>query len=279
MMKWCGMHWTLSRVRICRQPRAYASTVERTSSPGSKTSIVSVSHTRVDGVRPSCHIYRATGSVRPPVPWHPDHLAVRVPGWAVLTCQRGRVAVEELPRSFHNTRESLVRIYRSVTPEPIDGMVVGLGRTWALLQVVDDAASLDGYTLVRVAQVTEVKGFGLSERFVRRSLELRGAWPPRPPAWSMNLDRTDDLISALVGHVKVVGIYIEEEDPDVFFVGVPFIYMRKLLGLREIDASGQWCEELSEWDFNRLTRIDFDSLYLARVLEVARRDSESFPAL
>lgn len=173
-------------------------------------------------------------------------------------------------QSFHWANGSLVRILRSVSAEPVDGYIVACGRKWLLVRVVDDSGSLDGYTVIRNDHLTDVRNRGTTAQFVRRLLEMHHQWPPAGPGFSVDLDRTGGLVAALSDQDMAVGLYIEEEDPDVMFVGVPFLYRRGMLGLHEIDSTGAWRAEASQWKHRRVTKIDFCSRYTIHMLEVAK---------
>jgi hypothetical protein len=99
---------------------------------------------------------------------------------------------------------------------------------------------------------------------------MHNQWPPTGPDFSVDLDRTGGLVAALSDQDMAVAVYIEEEDPDVLFVGVPFLYKRRKLGLREIDSTGEWRAQKSQWEHRRLTKIDFCSRYTIHMLEVAK---------
>ena len=177
----------------------------------------------------------------------------------------------KLGPSFQWANDSLVRITRSVSAESLDGYIVARGRKWLLVRVVDGSSCLDGYTVIRNDQLTRVKKRGTTAQFVRRLLEMHDQWPPTGPDFSVDLDGTGGLVAALSNQEMAVGVYIEEEDPDVMFVGVPFSYRRKKLGLNEIDSTGEWRTGASQWEYRRLTRIDFFSRYTIQMLEVANR--------
>jgi hypothetical protein len=171
---------------------------------------------------------------------------------------------------FEELGRTLVRIRRSVSEDPLDGFVLDRGREWLLISAVDDSCSPDGYSVVRSSHVTEMQDRGPTARFARKYLELCGEWPPQPPGFALNLNNTAGLVTILSGQGMAIEVYIEEEDPDVLFVGVPFLSTDGL-GLREIDAGGSWRGEDSEWEVERITQIRFGSRYTTHMLEVAER--------
>jgi hypothetical protein len=161
----------------------------------------------------------------------------------------------------------LVRIHRTVTPEPLDGYIIAQGRTWLLARPIDDSADIDGYTLLRNTHVKKVK----KQRgtFTRRLLEMRHQWPPAGPDFPVDLDSTRRLMAELSDQGLPVSVFIEKEDPDVLFLGLPSVHGPKALKLREIDAAGDWHAEPSYWKHRRITRIDFGTRYTITMLEVA----------
>lgn len=167
-------------------------------------------------------------------------------------------------------QDEVVRVHRSCTDETLDGYIVAVGREWLLLTVVDGSASVDGFAVLRTSDIVSVETQGNTDQLVRQSLQIRREWPPPTLSWSINLDSTAEMLRDVASHASVVGLYIEHEDPDVLFVGVPYWHRDDALGLSEIDSTGRWVADDSEWEFDRISRLALDDRYVNRVLEVAR---------
>jgi hypothetical protein len=73
-------------------------------------------------------------------------------------------------------RESgdVVRIRRKLKrAERLEGFVVGIGKQWVLLHLVDDVV-LDGYAAVRLKDVDKVRVYVTAESFTQRALAFNG---------------------------------------------------------------------------------------------------------
>lgn len=161
-----------------------------------------------------------------------------------------------------------VRVVRWMERTPaLDGFVVGVGRSWVLLQVLDEAIVLDGYAAVRIDDIHKVKPRPNPE-FVRRALGVRGGLPcPLEPA--LPLDRTGDLLRAAGAAFPLLSVHQEYTDPGVFFVGAVTGWRRKQLRLSEIGPDARWRAEPTWWSLRQLTRIDVGGRYEQALWAVA----------
>lgn len=77
----------------------------------------------------------------------------------------------------------LVRVRRSLPDaDVLDGFVVAVGTEWLALARLSDRIELDGWTLLRSADVRAVKLEPDPDCFEIRALRARGQWPPADSA-------------------------------------------------------------------------------------------------
>ncbi len=167
------------------------------------------------------------------------------------------------------------RVSRSCSPELLDGFVVGTGTAWMALALLWNRLTLDGFVFVRRDDVVSKDRQIDVERLVRRSLELQDAWPPQPSPGTLDLDDTPALVRGLSAVYPVVTIYTERVDAGLCFIGVPVDFTDRGVVVHEIRYDGGWHPELSEWDYEDITRIDVLDTYARRLYAVA---VESRPA-
>ncbi|GAA5037750.1 hypothetical protein HNP84_003193 [Thermocatellispora tengchongensis] len=156
-----------------------------------------------------------------------------------------------------------IRVGRSIAgADEIDAYVVGVGRKWALLHVVSGDMRLDGYAAVRLRHVERASSAGWKGSAVaHRALGLRGERPARVPG--LDLDTTAGLIGTMAAAFGLIGVYVEEADPGVCYVGVPRGITRgKRLRLQEIDSGAEWDRACTTTRLAEITRLDAGGGYL-----------------
>jgi hypothetical protein len=148
-----------------------------------------------------------------------------------------------------------------------DGYVVAVSCKWLLLAVIDDRVRPDGVSAVRVDDIESVVVAKNQDRFVRQHLELHQAWPPN---WATvaPLDKTRHLIESLGSTHPIVAVFIEDEDPNVCFIGRPERITARAVHLREVTPQAEW-RRGSKWTFGRITRLDAGGGYEEALAEVA----------
>ncbi|MEC3977823.1 hypothetical protein [Amycolatopsis sp. H20-H5] len=166
-------------------------------------------------------------------------------------------------------KHQLLRIERVIPrADPVEGYVLDVGTEWVLLATLDPALVLDGFTAVRIADIS-VAGKQTARAFIRRALELHGEWPPSSPAGEIPLDHPGELLAALGAGRPLVTIHVERDVPDVCYIGSPGKVGRRKLHLREVSYRAKWDEETSKWSLADLTRIEFGRRYEQALFDIA----------
>lgn len=155
---------------------------------------------------------------------------------------------------------TLVRLTRSIrNADKVDGFVVGIGEEWVLLASLDPNIDLDGFTGVRLADITKVAVRGGPDSFVPRALHVRGKWPPVPA--EVNLDGVSELIRTAADLAPLVVIHIEADDPDVCFIGRPIRFTARKVHLVEIDPQARWRDQPRKYLLQSVTQVEFGGRY------------------
>lgn len=156
--------------------------------------------------------------------------------------------------------QRLLRISRTIRrSDKIDGFVVGVGQAWVLLAVLDPNIYLNGYTALRLGDVSKVKRRGGPVTFVGRALAARGEWPP--VAVDVDLDSVADLVRTGSNVAPLVTLHVEEDDPDVCYVGRPVRFTNRSVRLLEITPQAEWRDRPTKWSLADVTRVDFGGRY------------------
>lgn len=157
-------------------------------------------------------------------------------------------------------RSTLVRLTRTIRrSDKVQGFVVGVGREWVLLALLDPNIDLDGHTAVRIRDVSKVERRGGPDTFVGRALAARGEWPPVEVEVGFN--RVEDLIRTATELAPLVTLHVEAHDPRVCFIGRPVRIGRKAVRLKEITPEATWVERRTRWAFDDITRVEFGGRY------------------
>ncbi|WP_327357991.1 hypothetical protein [Streptomyces sp. NBC_01304] len=160
----------------------------------------------------------------------------------------------------------VARVWRAelVPDDHLHGFVLATNRDWTLLLLVTDSM-LDGYSLVRTRDVTGVRTRGKRDLH-RRWMKKHGTWPPpAPPGERLVLGSTRSLLGQVGSRHNLVGVLMEDMDPDLALIGKVACLGKKSVRLQEIDNTAHWDRTTSKVRYEDVTRIDFADHY-TRVL-------------
>jgi hypothetical protein len=153
-----------------------------------------------------------------------------------------------------------VRVSRRIKgSDRLEGFVVGIGRAWLLLAVLDPDTHLNGYAAVRLADVSKVKLRAGVDGLAGRALAARGQWPPAGVA--LPLDEAAGLVRTAAEVAPLVGLLTEEDDPNAIVIGRPVRLGKRSVRLLEIDPDARWAGEPSRWAYADVTRVDLLDRY------------------
>ena len=154
----------------------------------------------------------------------------------------------------------LVRLRRQKGADRLEGYVVAIGSTWVVLNVAT-AGEPNGWAVVRLADIRDGwKARG--KRFLRRAFELANAWPPVAPADQLAIDGgVRKLIESAAAAFPLVTIFVEDDDPDICFIGKPVGWTPKKVIWRNLDLDAAWETHEPRYKLTDITRIDIGGRY------------------
>ena len=164
------------------------------------------------------------------------------------------------PRTTLSTaleQRTLMKVRSRYESEGATGYVVGLGTRWALLQIVNDDVTEDGFLATSVEMVAEIEVVDPERSFFPRVLALR---PPslRPP--DVDLDDTRALLQSAQRSFPLLTIQTEEQHPGACYIGRIAALDDDAALLHLVSPAGEWDEE-SEYPYETITRIGFGGRY------------------
>ena len=142
--------------------------------------------------------------------------------------------------------------------ESIYGFVVSMSERWVALQSFVDSVFFDGYEVVRIADVVDVKD-QRGEGYVERA--LAGLGRPEVDFTLAGAETTSEVLKAAADHSSLVCIRIEMEREDPMLVGRIVRLGARKYDIHFIDPGGVWeSEPRREW-YGDVTRVMFGDRY------------------
>jgi len=164
--------------------------------------------------------------------------------------------VERIPVTI--TRAGLGR-----KADKIDCYVVEVGADWVVLASRSQVVYLDGWEVVRVKDVTAVTvETGDLRSYIQRALVNLGAPVVHPEGFRVSDDRTaKETLLEMLASRYLVGFHLEEEDPQMRFIGEFTGYNKKWFGFRQVGSSGKWDVGDSLFRKSKVTRVTIGGRY------------------
>lgn len=164
----------------------------------------------------------------------------------------------------------LVECYRT-TIEAGDiydlGYVVDASDDFIMLQLLDDRITLNGYSLLRIEDISEIETEVEHTRFIEKALEIRKNAVKQP----VLVDLTDitTVIRSIDQNFPLMTLHKEANDPDTCWVGSVDSVGEKTVTINEMSPDAKW-NGTKRISFDEITRIDFDGGYETALALVAK---------
>ena len=141
----------------------------------------------------------------------------------------------------------------------IHGFLVGLSDELLLLNLMGDRLDLDGYTAIRLADVTTLSRDFPLKAFYLRAFELKGIRPAVPGG----IDLTDvrRLLVSVEQRYPLVTIHRERITPDECEIGRLKLASDGGYALRWITPEATWEHDYRTYRYSDITRVGFDGEY------------------
>lgn len=152
--------------------------------------------------------------------------------------------------------------------EAVAGYVVQVSAEWLLLSVFE-AGLANGYLALRIGDLDSIE-IAAEGRFVRRGLESRQAWPPKPPTPLMDVSSgVRGLVDSAIDHFGLAALFTERHGTIDFTLGRPVSWTAVGLQWRELGRDAIWAEDAQLYDPSTITRIDLGGRYATALARVA----------
>lgn len=140
------------------------------------------------------------------------------------------------------------------------GYVVDVSGIAVLLNKVSDRIDLDGFEVLRLADVTSCARRFPESGFYRRALELKGIQPQLPVA-PIDLSTVRTAIRSINEHYPLVVIHREAIEPDECAIGRLALEGEASFTLRWMTPVAKWVADRRRYRYRDITRVEFGSEY------------------
>ena len=168
-------------------------------------------------------------------------------------------------------RRTLMKVRSRYESEGATGYVVGLGTRWALLHIVNDDVTEDGFLATSLEMVAEIETVDPEQSFLPRVMAMR---PPtmRPP--EIDLDDTRGLLQSAQRSFPLLTIQTEEHHPGACYIGRIAALDDDAALFHLVSPAGEWDHE-DEYPYETITRIGFGGRYEEALALAAGPDPEA----
>jgi len=147
------------------------------------------------------------------------------------------------------------------------GYVMDATETWVLLQNVDPGIKLDGYSILRIQDISELETEIPQASFIEKALSIRKKNPTRPVL--IDLTSIETIIRSIDENYPLITIHREEVDPSNCWIGSVDSLTTKTVVIKEINPEAKW-DGTKRIRLDEITRMDFDGGYETALALVAR---------
>ena len=167
-------------------------------------------------------------------------------------------------------RGELVQFHRSridANDSPWNGYVHGSSSELVLVQPLSDRLDLDGYCILRIADISDFALEYPRQEFHARALVAKriAAAPPAP----IDLSSIHSALRSIEACYPLFVVHRELEDPEVCEVGRLKFASSESYALRTMSPEATWVDDPKYYSFSSITRVDFASEYESTLALVA----------
>jgi hypothetical protein len=152
---------------------------------------------------------------------------------------------------------TLLKVRSRYEHEGERGYVVGLGTRWALIQIVSDDLTDDGFLATSLEMLAEIEVVDPDESFFPRFMEMHPL-AVSPP--NVDLDDTRDLLQSAQRQFPLVNIETEQVHPGSCYIGRITALDEDGVVLELVSPAGEWDDE-EHYPYETITRIGFGGRY------------------
>jgi len=156
------------------------------------------------------------------------------------------------------------------------GYILSIGPSLLLLLIISTEIRFNGFTVIRIEDITKLEAPHIHAEFIEEVLRRRGESIEEAPPVSV-ADMTN-AIQAVSRLFPTVAIHREVENSSICHIGKVVRVDAEHVHLLEIDPDAKWEEEPTDYRIADITRLDFGGGY-EDALALVGGDGPEFPHL
>jgi hypothetical protein len=144
-------------------------------------------------------------------------------------------------------------------PEGEMGYILAIGPSLLLLLIISTEIRFNGFTVIRIEDITKRAAPHTHAEFVEEVLRHRGESVEEAP--SVSVADMPSAIQAISKLFPTVAIHREAEDSSICHIGKVVRVDAEHVHLLEIDPDAKWEAEPAHYRISEITRLDFGGGY------------------
>jgi len=164
---------------------------------------------------------------------------------------------QRLQQAFEEA--TLVRIHRRFEEHGPRGYVVGMGPQLFLLLRISDEVWFDGFSVLRIRDVSGIDAPDPYAEFLEAALRARGECVERAP--DVQLWNMATVLKSLPGAYPVIVLHQGDLDSSVCWIGAIVSVAGDSVELLGIDPAARWDESPTSYPIDSISRVDFGGDY------------------
>lgn len=141
----------------------------------------------------------------------------------------------------------------------VRGFVVGVGEHWVVLQSLADTVYIDGYDVVRLADITDVTD-DREGGYIERAVTELGGRPEVDFRLPHDAD-AKDVLQAAADHSGIIGVYLEANWDSPRLFGHLGDVRTKKFDMQLINPRGVWTTGFTRWKYKDVTGVTLGGRY------------------
>jgi hypothetical protein len=149
----------------------------------------------------------------------------------------------------------------------VDGVVVDLSSTLVLVHLLSDRADFDGFSVLRVPEIEDVRGDFVGKRFFELALRMQKISAGAPAG--VRLDSMANCLSSAQRAFPLLCIEQESRFPGEAQIGRAVMFREGLVKMRLVSSEAQWLPDECWIALNEISRVGFGGAYESALALVA----------
>lgn len=144
----------------------------------------------------------------------------------------------------------------------VEGFIVGVGKDFFALEVVEDGAWLNGFRCLRFDDVSSIEIPAPHFKFTAKALELKNII--RTEETKLNLWSLRGLLESGAKLFPLTSLFIQWEDgelSDVCYIGKVISISSSEVTIACIDPDAEWHDDHDTFPLDRIYRVDYGDEY------------------